>query len=154
MAPFGCRACQSSKALYDWTDVNPCHNGGNCVDKTIGYYCMCPPGYRGFNCEYDLNKCLNNPCENGGRCENQINRRTCHCADGFEGTNCEKDDPTLMIVVLVCTVLVLVIIVVASTNGGLNAIHKRRKLRKIDGKLSVRYEGNEEAKNPKHTAFY
>ncbi|XP_060556760.1 uncharacterized protein LOC132717337, partial [Ruditapes philippinarum] len=83
MAPFGCRACQSSKALYDWTDVNPCHNGGNCVDKTIGYYCMCPPGYRGFNCEYDINECASDPCQNGGTCTDLVANFKCDCVTGY-----------------------------------------------------------------------
>ncbi|XP_060570785.1 uncharacterized protein LOC132729062 isoform X2 [Ruditapes philippinarum] len=91
MAPVGCRACQSSKSLYNWTDYDPCQNEGKCSDETAGYTCTCMPGYRGINCEYEINECLSTPCQNGGVCTDMLNKYTCECPDGFIGYNCQTD---------------------------------------------------------------
>ncbi|KAM5158190.1 neural-cadherin-like [Mantella aurantiaca] len=31
--------------------VNPCINGGTCIDTALGYRCECPPAYRGPECQ-------------------------------------------------------------------------------------------------------
>ena len=32
-------------------DSSPCKNGGSCYDGLNDYFCLCPVGYRGLNCE-------------------------------------------------------------------------------------------------------
>ena len=73
-----------------------------------GYFCSCPLGYRGDNCETHL--CDPNPCTNGGTCRvrfhlmynnrlvcNEVlalwlqivdDQNHCTCAVGYTGENC------------------------------------------------------------------
>ena len=37
--------------------VQPCQNGGNCVDAVNGYICYCVAGYSGKNCSVSEYKC-------------------------------------------------------------------------------------------------
>ena len=34
----------------------------------MNYTCECVDGYKGNNCEMDINECDSNPCQNGGTC--------------------------------------------------------------------------------------
>lgn len=44
----------------------PCSNGGRCADNPDGgYFCQCPTGYAGFNCEKRIDHCTSAPCSNG-----------------------------------------------------------------------------------------
>ena len=41
---------------------SPCLNGGACMlqnTSSTGYDCTCPLGYRGVNCEIEVNECEN-----------------------------------------------------------------------------------------------
>ncbi|XP_060561687.1 fibropellin-1-like [Ruditapes philippinarum] len=91
MAPVGCLACQSIKDKYNWTDYNPCQNGGYCTDETNGYSCVCVDGYGGKNCEIDIDECSSDPCTNGGTCKDLVNGYECTCIAGYDGTTCDNN---------------------------------------------------------------
>ena len=44
-------------------------------------------GYKGKNCELDVDDCASSPCNAEGteRCEDGINSFTCHCLDLWQG---------------------------------------------------------------------
>ncbi|XP_068740086.1 neurogenic locus Notch protein-like isoform X3 [Montipora capricornis] len=67
----------------------PCQNGASCVNNNSDYTCICKPGYKGKNCEQDINECLTRPCRNGGTCKNLAGSYKCKCKDGFLGRHCE-----------------------------------------------------------------
>lgn len=52
--------------------INPCHNGGTCIDGINGFTCVCPEGYHDTTCFSQVNECLSNPCIHG-HCEDKIN---------------------------------------------------------------------------------
>lgn len=52
--------------------INPCHNGGTCIDGVNGFTCQCPDGYHDATCQSQLNECLSNPCIHG-HCEDKVN---------------------------------------------------------------------------------
>lgn len=47
-------------------------SGGRCVDMTDGYRCVCPVGFNGTNCEWDVDDCRKKPCQNQGICEDRV----------------------------------------------------------------------------------
>uniref|UniRef100_A0A8C7G2Z0 Delta-like protein n=1 Tax=Oncorhynchus kisutch TaxID=8019 RepID=A0A8C7G2Z0_ONCKI len=68
----------------------PCFNEGRCADNPDGgYFCQCPTGYAGFNCEKKIDHCTSSPCSNGARCVDLVNSYLCQCPDGFTGMNCD-----------------------------------------------------------------
>ena len=69
-------------------DCSPCLNDGMCTDLVNNYTCKCQPGYRGRNCEIDIDYCEENSCQNGGNCSELEAGYQCHCAAGFTGKNC------------------------------------------------------------------
>ncbi len=74
---------------------NPCSNGGQCICLNTGnYYCVCPNGYIGLNCESanqpsTSNPCLLNPCLNSGQCVVSGTNYYCVCVNQYSGTNCQ-----------------------------------------------------------------
>ncbi len=55
--------CDVSSAACDIT--NPCLNGGVCYSDSslsAGYFCQCPSGYSGYDCEDDDRVCTGNTC--------------------------------------------------------------------------------------------
>ncbi|XP_038069618.1 uncharacterized protein LOC119738747 isoform X6 [Patiria miniata] len=68
----------------------PCSNAFHSFDGDVDYFCSCPDGYIGHNCETRYgNPCLSAPCRNGGTCTSFNTYFTCQCASGFAGTICE-----------------------------------------------------------------
>ncbi|KAI1898075.1 hypothetical protein AGOR_G00068610 [Albula goreensis] len=74
---------------------SPCQNGGECKDNLRSYFCKCPTGYAGRDCEIETERlCVVN---NGGcmhYCEMEEERgRVCDCASGYrlgeDGMICE-----------------------------------------------------------------
>ena len=59
--------------------------------QVAGYTCDCTgTGYRGRDCEVDVDECNNYPCgQERGTCVNLHNNYECRCHAGFTGRNCE-----------------------------------------------------------------
>ncbi|XP_078377795.1 uncharacterized protein LOC144660948 [Oculina patagonica] len=71
---------------------SPCKNGASCKTTEDGYSCQpCPAGWKGINCDEDINECEASPCKNGATCENQPGGYSCSCMSGYTGQNCEQD---------------------------------------------------------------
>lgn len=86
-------ACEINRQLEEnWDGV--CKNGGLCVDngKTFDYSCKCLNGFRGKNCEIEIDECESNPCQNDGKCIDRIGGFDCVCKTGFSGDHCQKRD--------------------------------------------------------------
>ena len=45
-------------------------------------------GYKGTQCEKDIDECQSNPCHNKAICYNNVNAYTCTCSTLYLGTNC------------------------------------------------------------------
>uniref|UniRef100_A0AC35U7X4 Sushi, von Willebrand factor type A, EGF and pentraxin domain-containing protein 1 n=1 Tax=Rhabditophanes sp. KR3021 TaxID=114890 RepID=A0AC35U7X4_9BILA len=70
--------------------TNPCQNNAICVPlASEEYFCVCPEGITGKNCEMLPNKCLGEPCLNEGVCVNFGNHSECNCLPGFTGSGCQ-----------------------------------------------------------------
>ncbi|XP_068717618.1 uncharacterized protein [Montipora capricornis] len=76
----------------------PCKNGAQCINLVGGYSCKCPDGFKGKNCDQDINECLSSPCKNGARCTNTAGGYTCKCIGGwFTGKNCDEAPPECIV---------------------------------------------------------
>ncbi|KAH8855345.1 Protein jagged-1b [Schistosoma japonicum] len=71
--------------------LEPCQNGGQCVDLTTGYKCICPPRFTGSQCQFTLKACQNNSCSNGGECLDESISFQCHCLKGWKGVTCQEN---------------------------------------------------------------
>ena len=73
----------------DQCDVQPCQNGGTCINDIGGFVCICIPGFSGAMCETNINECASFPCENNGECRDQDNGFYCDCQPGYSGITCQ-----------------------------------------------------------------
>ena len=75
-------------------ESNPCQNKAKCYDLIGGYYCQCPIGYTGPDCNLRISSCVSVPCLNGGICRDNVNSYgfTCLFLPGFIGLYCEQVD--------------------------------------------------------------
>uniref|UniRef100_A0A8B9VAV0 Multiple EGF like domains 6 n=1 Tax=Anas zonorhyncha TaxID=75864 RepID=A0A8B9VAV0_9AVES len=59
-----------------------CFNGGNCIEGS-SQLCLCPAGFQGPRCQFDVDECQ---VHNGGcqhRCVNTLGSYYCECKPGF-----------------------------------------------------------------------
>ncbi|CAG9855886.1 unnamed protein product [Phyllotreta striolata] len=76
-------------------DYRPCPDTKICLNTfednstRDSYFCVCPEGYTGDNCEERINHCLISPCLNNGVCVNGFTNYTCNCSSMFYGSHCE-----------------------------------------------------------------
>jgi len=71
--------------------INPCLNGGQCIDRPNDFECRCRPGFVGALCQDDIDECLARPCANGATCRQLVNDFRCTCAPGFTGRYCTEN---------------------------------------------------------------
>ena len=74
----------------------PCLNYGYCTEPNVGSYrCQCLSGFRGLNCEIDIDECASNPCRytggNHNNCIDKPDRYECICQFGYYGDNCQYE---------------------------------------------------------------
>lgn len=85
----GMSVTDSGSNPNDCPAVNPCQNGGTCVDGIGTYTCSCATGYSGPTCATNVDDCpAVNPCQNGGTCVDGVNTYSCSCPMGFTGPTC------------------------------------------------------------------
>ena len=70
-------------------DLKRCENEAKCIKGNYSYTCICKPGFKGQDCETDINECDPLPCQHGGNCTDLINDYNCSCVEGLKGKNCE-----------------------------------------------------------------
>ncbi|RZF46822.1 hypothetical protein LSTR_LSTR008054 [Laodelphax striatellus] len=68
--------------------LNPCQNGGTCVDKVNSFQCICREGWEGDTCTINKNECEPNPCQNNGTCIDGDADFSCECRGGWKGKTC------------------------------------------------------------------
>ena len=50
---------------------------------------MCSLGFKGAQCQVNVDDCHKLSCLNGGVCQDRVNRVQCSCAPGFTGSSCQ-----------------------------------------------------------------
>jgi hypothetical protein len=53
------------------------------------YFCTCPAGWEGVNCEQNIDDCAELPCLLGANCTDLVNDFSCECPTGFTGKRCQ-----------------------------------------------------------------
>jgi hypothetical protein len=72
----------------DPCDPQPCVHG-TCEADGDSYSCECEKGYRGDDCELDIDECADGPCTHG-TCIDAVAAFQCDCGDtGYTGNLCE-----------------------------------------------------------------
>lgn len=71
--------------------LDPCLNGGSCVDDVGSFSCECRPGFEGEHCEIEVDECASQPCRNGAICRDYVNSFVCECKPGFDGILCDHN---------------------------------------------------------------
>ncbi|XP_076073438.1 uncharacterized protein LOC143045037 isoform X3 [Mytilus galloprovincialis] len=73
---------------YDECQMNPCVNG-SCTDKLGGYTCSCDIGFKGSNCDINIDDCVAHACQNNATCIDEVNAYSCSCDYEYTGELCE-----------------------------------------------------------------
>ncbi|KAK3912487.1 Protein jagged-1b [Frankliniella fusca] len=85
----GCNTmCFSPASDINDCKLNPCLNGGTCVDRVNSFQCICKEGWEGDTCAINRNDCEPNPCRNNGTCSDRVADFYCSCRDGWKGKTC------------------------------------------------------------------
>ncbi|CAF0729243.1 unnamed protein product [Adineta steineri] len=93
-------ACENSTEIGSHCDVSnapcnqlqPCLNNGTCSNNDTnvhGYFCLCPEGFNGTECQLDFRVCKSDTCFNDGTCLTLNATFNCSCKSGWEGKHCE-----------------------------------------------------------------
>ena len=65
---------------------------GTCVNTNGSFHCDCPEGWKGLQCEHDIDECqVMKTCSNEGTCVNKNGSFHCECSEGWQGKLCEHD---------------------------------------------------------------
>ncbi len=80
--------CISGICLRDPCAADYCKNGATCTTRGEDIVCSCPAGYRGAQCDVDIDECTENTdkCDANATCLNEPGDFSCSCNDGFDGT--------------------------------------------------------------------
>ncbi|KAL6256847.1 hypothetical protein P5V15_011783 [Pogonomyrmex californicus] len=79
---------------FDDCRIDPCLNGGRCLQDESGFVCECHEYYMGSKCEEFKDPCDSSPCLNEGMCktrqhpDNSVTYE-CKCKSSYTGANCE-----------------------------------------------------------------
>ncbi|OCT95367.1 vitamin K-dependent protein Z [Xenopus laevis] len=80
--------------------LNPCKNDGVCIDSIRSYFCSCPKGYSGTNCQFAINKChpdMEDGCQHFCHPSYGEDSYSCSCAKGYklgaDEKSCHPEDP-------------------------------------------------------------
>ena len=85
--------------ILDFDDcpaINPCKNGGTCVDDLNSYHCDCASGYTGATCQLS-DFCASGPCKHNSTCANTGTGFSCTCSPGFTGIICDESPAILSV---------------------------------------------------------
>uniref|UniRef100_A0A6Q2Z905 Delta-like protein n=1 Tax=Esox lucius TaxID=8010 RepID=A0A6Q2Z905_ESOLU len=86
-------------------EMNPCVNGGTCIDKVNAYQCICGDGWEGDHCDINIDDCSTNPCLNGGTCRDLVTDFFCECKNGWKGKTCHsRKEPLSLLLLTTCDV--------------------------------------------------
>ena len=80
-----------SNQIFVSPALDPCLNGGSCLDDVGSFSCECRPGFEGEHCEIEVDECASQPCRNGAICKDYVNSFVCECQPGFDGILCDHN---------------------------------------------------------------
>lgn len=90
----GQKICEARfQETEDACTSRPCGRNGACsVTDSGDYECTCKSGWKGLNCQIDINECaLKNACNGNGKCSNLPGSYNCKCFKAYQGNDCEHE---------------------------------------------------------------